>query len=327
MRHRIRLVVVDKARGISLILAEAAPRIGDVDVEVVSDRAPKADAVKALLVARARRRHPEAARREIRSLDGNAELEPVRLIAEEHVLKAEAAPRASEVQPPARLLRFDPDALEVAVVPRPCLLPSVRAQGIFTAQVAVVVVAVRLALCLDRPDVVDLHVEAQIHVETVRAAVERIGVGVLVVVVLRAHEAVHLEAFDCLTVLADVLRVLLDLGAQRGKLRTVLLFQLFEHRPRADVEVRRLHGACGDRRHLVAAHRAVALERAVCVALDDAVFREVVERFVAPMIFGHIAEAVRAVGSERSRAQRGERQGEERRPLLVESHPCPFLSV
>ena len=137
----------------------------------------------------------------------------------------------------------------------------------------------------------------------------------------------HLEAFDRLAVLADVLRVLLDLGAQRGKLRAVLLFQLFEHRPRADVEVRRLHGACGDRRHLVAAHRAVALERAVCVALDDAVLREVIERFVAPMIFGHIAEAVRAVGGERSRAQRGERQGEERRLLLVKSHPCPFLSV
>ena len=291
----------------------------------MSDRAPKADAVKALLVARARRRHPEAARREIRSLDGNAELETVRLIAEEHVLKAETAPRASEVQPPAVLLRFDPDALEVAVVPRPCLL-GVLVHGVLAAQVAVVVVAVRLALRLDRPDVVDLHVEAQIHVETVRTAVERIGVGVLVVV-LRAHEAVHLEAFDRLTVLADVLRVLLDLGAQRGKLRAVLFFQLFEHRPRADVEVRRLHGACGDRCHLVAAHRAVALERAICIALYDAVLREVVERFVAPMIFGHIAEAVRAVGGERSRAQRSERQGEERRPLLVESHPCPFLSV
>ena len=78
---------------------------------------------------------------------------------------------------------------------------------------AVVVVAVRLALRLDRPDVVDLHVEAQVHVETVRAAVERIGIGVLVVVVLRAHEAVHLEAFNRLAILADVLRVLLDLGA------------------------------------------------------------------------------------------------------------------
>ena len=325
MRH-IHLVVVNKSRSVALVLAEAAPRIGDVDVEVVSDGTPKADAVKALLVARACRRHPEAARREIRSLDGNAELETVRLIAEEHVLEAETAPRASEVQPPAVLLRFDPDALEVAVVPRPCLL-GVLVHGVLAAQVAVVVVAVRLALRFDRPDVVDLHVEAQIHVETVRAAVERIGVGVLVVVVLRAHEAVHLEAFDCLAVLLDVLRVLLDLGAQRGKLRAVLLFQLFEHRPRADVEVRRLHGACGDRRHLVAAHRAVALERAVCVALDDAVLREVVERFVAPMIFGHIAEAVRTVGGERRRAQRGERQGEERRLLLVESHPCPFLSV
>ena len=326
MRHRICLVVVDKTRGVALVLAKAAPRIGDVDVEIVSDRAPKTDAVKTLLISRARRRHPEAARREIRSLDGNAELETVRLIAEEHVLEAKSSPGAAEVQPPAVLLRFDPDALEVAVVPRPRLL-GVVVHRVFAAQVSVVVVAVRLALRFDRPDVVDFHVEAQIHVETVRAAVERIGVGVLVVVVLRAHEAVHLEAFDCLAVLLDVLRVLLDLGAQRGKLRAVLLFQLFEHRPRADVEVRRLHGACGDRRHLVAAHRAVALERAVCIALDDAVLREVVERFVAPMIFGHIAEAVRAVGGERSRAQRGERQGEERRLLLVESHPCPFLSV
>ncbi len=47
VRHRIRLVVVDKARGIGFVLAEAAPRIGDVDVffrrqaEVSEDLQPR----------------------------------------------------------------------------------------------------------------------------------------------------------------------------------------------------------------------------------------------------------------------------------------------
>ena len=137
---------------------------------------------------------------------------------------------------------------------------------------------------------------------------------------LGTNHAPDLELIRLGVEILDGLRVCVDLLGERCELAAVLLLEFLEDCLVADAEVALLHRLCDDGSHLIARHRAVALERAVAHAVDHAVLSEIVERVVRPMALRHIAEAVSALSSE-CRAGDAERQAEQECScFLVEFH-------
>lgn len=196
---------------------------------------------------------------------------------------------------------------------------------------AVIVERIFLELEFCFPVVIDLVCTIDVHIEAVIVLVElrrAVSVVILVMVILHAHKSIHGKlACDAVLEILDVLRILIRLLLQRRKLGAILASELVEHGLVTNAEALLLHGLRDNRCHLVARHGAVALERAVAHALDDAVLREEVERVIRPMALRDITEAVRAGLGCKCRARDAERQArQDGKSFLVEFHVfLPFL--
>ena len=113
----------------------------------------------------------------------------------------------------------------------PRLAAICRAKArLLIAVVAVIIVAVRLALEMSRPVVVDLEGTVEVHVEAVGPLIQRILRRILIVIILRADEAVDGELARCAVLeVVDILRILVDLLLQRVNLTRVLGSELVEN--------------------------------------------------------------------------------------------------
>lgn len=99
----------------------------------------------------------------------------------------------------------------------PSLFP-IRVKGIFTAPMTVIIMAVRFALELDRPVIVDLKVAAQVHVKTIGLFINSARCRIFVIIILCTHEAIQFDPVDFFLVFLDILGILLDLLGVLGDL-------------------------------------------------------------------------------------------------------------
>lgn len=145
-------------------------------------------------------------------------------------------------------------------------------------------------------------------------------------IILRADKAVEIDAADFILEVFDVLRVLVYLMLQRVNLARVLGSEFIENSLITEGAAAFLHGLSDDGGHLIARHGTAALEGAVAHTLDDALFGEVIECLVRPVVFRDIREAVSRCSE--GRARHADRQASENgKCFLVDFHVIDFLSL
>ena len=154
----------------------------------------------------------------------------------------------------------------------------------------------RIKTCLHMPMAVDLsgRLETEQKCIIIHFAVCHIvaiaGIGVTKFAVPFHHIRVALEVGDTDT---EVVKLICKLSGKTVNKRTIRC---------GHIALR--HRLCDHLRHLVARDVAVTAERAVTIALDNAVCRELRHSVVCPMITRHVGEGVRRCERGRCRADR-----------------------
>ena len=196
---------------------------------------------------------------------------------------------------------------------------------------ATIVEGILLELEFRLPVVVDLIGTIEIHIEAIVVFIQVTTVlhrmVVFIVVVLDANKAIEFHlAGNAVLEIIDILRILVNLLLQRVDLARVLGGEFVEYGLVAKGAAAFLHGFGDDGGHLIARHGAATLEGTIPHTFNDALFGEVIECLVRPVVFRDIREAV----SRRSegRARHADRQAsEDGKCFLVDFHVIDFLSL
>ena len=177
---------------------------------------------------------------------------------------------------------------------------------------------------MTRPLIVDPEVCQQIQQETVAIVLiipSAFFILIVVTVPLRSDEAVEFDALLFLLDIRNIFGIFIDLLFERGNFSGIFILQAFQHGLRADISAAAvLKCSVDDCRHFITRHGTSALECVIAHALDNALFGEIIERLIAPMILWNIDERVRTVGGESGTGNTDHRAENNRRNLLLTQH-------
>ena len=147
-----------------------------------------------------------------------------------------------------------------------------------------------------------------------------------VIASLYTCHAPNLEFIGLVLEVIDIVRILVDLILQRAQFIGILSGEFVEYGLVAKADVVLLHCLCDDCCHLITRHGAAALEGTIPHTFNDALFGEVIECLIGPVILRHIREAVRR--SSKCCAGHPDRQaGKDSKCFRVDLHVIDFLSL